>query len=101
MAITSLSANVIKYCSERLPSHRQLDLLQDRIAKLQTEGKVEQKGIAHLCIHMSEGCIDGKEAERLLVMQTSDLLDYIEKIDQREGYYQQVAEENRQKDEEL
>lgn len=101
LAITSLSANVIKYRSDRLPSHRQLDLLQDRIAKLQTEGKVEQKDIAHLCIRMSEGCIDGKEAERLLVMQTSDLLDYIEKIDQRDEYYQQVAEENRQKDEEL
>lgn len=101
LAITSLSANVIKYRSDRLPSHRQLDLLQDRIAKLQTEGKVEQKDIAHLCIRMSEGCIDGKEAERLLVMQTSDLLDYIEKIDQRDEYYQQMAEENRQKDEEL
>lgn len=101
LAITSLSANVIKYRSVRLPSHRQLDLLQNRIAKLQSEGKVEQKDIAHLCIRMSEGCIDGKEAERLLVMQTSDLLDYIEKIDQRDEYYQQVAEENRQKDEEL
>lgn len=101
LAITSLSANVIKYRSDRLPSHRQLDLLQDRIAKLQTEGKVDQKDIARLCIRMSEGCIDGNEAERLLVMQTSDLLDYIEKVDQRDEYYQQVAEENRQKDEEL
>ena len=101
LAITSLSANVIKYRSDRLPSHKQLDQLQDRIARLQTEGKVEQKDIARLCIRMSEGCIDGKEAERLLVMQTSGLLDYIEKIDQRDEYYQQVAEENRQKDEEL
>ena len=101
LAITSLSANVIKYRSDRLPSHKQLDQLQDRIARLQTESKVEQKDIARLCIRMSEGCIDGKEAERLLVMQTSDLLDYIEKIDQRDEYFQQVAEENRQKDEEL
>ena len=101
LAITSLSANVIKYRSDRLPSHKQLDQLQDRIARLQTEGKVEQKDIARLCIRMSEGCIDGKEAERLLVMQTSDLLDYIEKIDQRDEYYQEVAEENRQKEEEL
>ena len=50
---------------------------------------------------MSEGCIDGNEAERLLVMKTSDLLEYIEKIDQRDEYYQQVEEESRQKDEEL
>ena len=101
LAITSLSANVIKYRSDRLPSHKQLDQLQDRIAKLQTEGKVEQKDIARLCIRMSEGCIDGSEADRLLVMQTSDLLDYIEKIDQRDEYYQQVADDNRLKDEKI
>lgn len=101
LAVTSLSATVIKYRSDRLPTHKQLDKLQDRIARLQTEGKVEQKDIARLCIRMSEGCIDGNEAERLLVMKTSDLLEYIEKIDQRDEYYQQVEEESRQKDEEL
>lgn len=101
LAITSLSANVIKYRSDRLPSHKNLELLQDRIAKLQLEGKVGQSDIARLCIRMSEGCIDNHEARRLLIMKTSGLVEYITMKEEREDYYLQVAEENRQKDEEL
>ena len=49
LAITSLSANVIKYRSEHLPSHRQLDKLQGRIAKLQTEGRLNKR-ILHVYV---------------------------------------------------
>lgn len=101
LAITSLSANVIKYRSDRLPSHKNLELLQDRIAKLQLEGKVEQSDIARLCIRMSEGCIDNNEANRLLIMNAEKLIEYITIKEEREEYYLQIAEENRKKDEEL
>ena len=101
LAINSLSANVIKYRSNRLPSHKNLEQLQDRIAKMQLEGKVEQADIARLCIRMSEGCIDDNEANRLLTLKTENLVEYITMKEEREEYYLQIAEENRKKDEEL
>ena len=40
LAMTSLSANVIKYRSEHYPSHKVICKIQDRIARLQIENNV-------------------------------------------------------------
>ena len=66
LAMTSLSANVIKYRSEHYPSHKVICKIQDRIARLQIENNISEASIAKLCIRMSEGEIDRNEADRLL-----------------------------------
>ena len=70
LAATCLSANVIKYRSEKLPNHQLIEQIQDKIAKLQNQGMISQESIAKICVRMSEGCIDNNEAERLLTLSS-------------------------------
>lgn len=94
LAITSLSSNVLKYRSDKAPTHHVINKIQDKVARLQTQGKISQEDIAKLCVRMSEGCIDANESERILSLTSSDFLEYIEKIDKREDIYLQEHEEN-------
>lgn len=87
LAATCLSANVIKYRSEKLPEHQLIEQIQDKVAKLQNEGVISQEAIAKICVRMSEGCIDNNEAERLLTLSSSDFLTYVEKMYEKEDVY--------------
>lgn len=87
LAATCLSANVIKYRSEKLPDHQLIEQIQDKIAKLQSQGMISQESIAKICVRMSEGCIDNNEAERLLTLSSSDFLAYVEKMYEKEDVY--------------
>ena len=51
--------------------------LQDKIAKLQKLGDVSEKAVAKLCIRMAEGAISQEEAEKLLLLSTTDLKKHI------------------------
>lgn len=87
LAATCLSANVIKYRSEKLPDHQLIEKIQDKVAKLQSQGIISQETIAKICVRMSEGCIDDNEAERLLTLSSSDFLSFFDKMYENEDLY--------------
>lgn len=94
LAMSSLSANILRYRSEKGPTIKIIDKIQNRVAKLQTNGLVTQEAIAKLCIRMSEGCIDETEANRLVSMPTSEFVKYVEHIRTSENAYFEKEEEN-------
>ena len=94
LAMSSLSANILRYRSEKGPTAKIVDEIQHKVAKLQTKGLVTQEAIAKLCIRMSEGCIDETEANRLVTMPTSEFVEYVEHIRTSENAYFEVEEEN-------
>lgn len=94
LAMSSLSANILRYMSEKGPTAKIVDEIQHKVAKLQTKGLVTQEAIAKLCIRMSEGCIDETEANRLVTMPTSEFVEYVEHIRTSENAYFEVEEEN-------
>lgn len=94
LAMSSLSANILRYRSEKGPTAKIVDEIQHKVAKLQTSGLVTQEAIAKLCIRMSEGCIDETEANRLVTMPTSEFVEYVEHIRTSENAYFEVEEEN-------
>ena len=94
LAMSSLSANILRYRSEKGPTAKIVDEIQHRVAKLQTNGLVTQEAIAKLCIRMSEGCIDETEANRLVSMPTSEFIKYVEQIRTSENSYYEVEAEN-------
>ena len=94
LAMSSLSANILRYRSEKGPTAKIVDEIQHKVAKLQTNGLVTQEAIAKLCIRMSEGCIDETEANRLVTMPTSEFVEYVERIRTSENAYFEVEEEN-------
>lgn len=94
LAMSSLSANILRYRSEKGPTAKIVDEIQYKVAKLQTNGLVTQEAIAKLCIRMSEGCIDETEANRLVTMPTSEFVEYVEHIRTSENAYFEVEEEN-------
>lgn len=103
LAITSLSANVVNFRSSRYPSGKVVSNLQDKIAKLQKLGDVSEKAVAKLCIRMAEGAISQEEAEKLLLLSTTDLKKHIDdylKMD--EAYIAKSEElENKKRDNSL
>ena len=103
LAITSLSANVVNFRSSRYPSDKVVGNLQDKIAKLQKLGDVSEKAVAKLCIRMAEGAISQEEAEKLLLLSTTDLKKHIDaylKMD--EAYIAKSEElENKKRDNSL
>jgi hypothetical protein len=94
LAISSLSANILRYRSEKCPTAKIVDEIQHKVAKLQTSGLVTQEAIAKLCIRMSEGCIDETEANRLVSMPTSEFVEYVEHIRTSENAYFEIEKEN-------
>lgn len=94
LAMASLSANILRYRSEKGPTAKIVDQIQNKVAKLQKNGLVTQEAIAKLCIRMSEGCIDETEANRLVSMPTSEFVEYIEHIRTSENAYFEKEEEN-------
>ena len=94
LAMSSLSANILRYRSEKGPAAKIVDKIQHRVAQLQTNGLVTQEAIAKLCIRMSEGCIDETEANRLVSMPTSEFIKYVEQIRTSENSYYEVEAEN-------
>lgn len=94
LAMSSLSANILRYRREKGPTAKIVDEIQHKVAKLQTNGLVTQEAIAKLCIRMSEGCIDETEANRLVTMPTSEFVEYVEHIRTSENAYFEVEEEN-------
>lgn len=87
LAMSSLSANILRYRSEKGPTAKIVNEIQNRVAKLQINGLVTQEAIAKLCIRMSEGCIDDTEANRIVSMQTSEFVEYVEHIKTSEYAY--------------
>lgn len=94
LAMSSLSANILRYRSEKCPTVKIVDEIQHKVAKLQTSGLVTQEAIAKLCIRMSEGCIDETEANRLVTMPTSEFVEYVEHIRTSENAYYEIEAEN-------
>jgi hypothetical protein len=94
LAMSSLSANILRYRSEKGPTAKIVDEIQHKVAKLQTNGLVTQEAIAKLCIRMSEGCIDETEANRLVSMPTSEFVEYVEHIRTSENAYYEIEAEN-------
>ena len=95
LAMSSLSANILRYRSEKGPTAKIVNEIQNRVAKLQINGLVTQEAIAKLCIRMSEGCIDDTEANRIVSMQTSEFVEYVEHIKTSEYAYFEKEEENK------
>ncbi len=94
LAMSSLSANILRYRSEKGPTVKIIDEIQNKVAKLQINELVTQEAIAKLCIRMSEGCIDETEANRLVSMPTSEFVEYVEHIRTSENAYFEKEEEN-------
>ena len=94
LAITSLSANVLKFRADKSPAHNVIDKIQDRVASLKLQGQIDDHNIAKLCIRMSEGCIDNVAANRMLKMPTHEFLNSIELMDKREQEYLEGKAEN-------
>jgi len=94
LAMSSLSANILRYRSEKGPTAKIVNEIQHKVAKLQTNGLVTQEAIAKLCIRMSEGCIDETEANRLVSMPTSEFVEYVEHIRTSENAYYEIEAEN-------
>ncbi len=94
LAISSLSSNVFKFRSEKMPPSKVVEDIQNKVSKLQITNHVSQKAIAKLCIRMSEGCIEENEAQRLLMMPTEEFVGYLEQIKDADDAYMEVSEEN-------
>ena len=94
LAMSSLSANVFKFRSERMPSSQTINAIQEKVAKLQVTNQVSPAAVAKLCIRMSEGCIQENEAQQLLLISTDELVSYMEKLKDTDNAYMQVSEEN-------
>jgi hypothetical protein len=94
LAVSSLSASIIRYRNKNIPSVKLIDKIYNRIAKLQSQQLISQKNIANLCIRLSEGCIDEKEANRLIVLTTNDFLQYVNSIEDEAQKHLQISEEN-------
>lgn len=94
LAVSSLSANIFKFRSEKMPPSKVVEEIQNKVAKLQLSNQVSQHAIAKLCIRMSEGCIEEKEAERLIMMPTAEFVDYLEKLRDSDDAYMIVSAEN-------
>lgn len=94
LAVTSLSANVLKYRTGKHPSEKVIKELAAKIATLQQSGYITENALAKLCIRMSEGCIDNSEAERLVSFSTKDFVEYVKLIQDREVAYNDELEEN-------
>lgn len=93
LAATSLSANVFQYRSEKYPTYKVIQRMQEKIIQLQTSNLISQKVIANLCIRMSEGCIDGNEAERLITLKTDDFLQYVDQFKEQDQSIQNAIKE--------
>ena len=94
LSIASLSANVLKFRAERMPSSRIIDQIQQKISKLQISNKVSQETISRLCIRMCEGCIDENEAERIVTMSTKEFRNYIDEIRKQDDKAEEISEQN-------
>lgn len=94
LAVSSLSANIFKFRSEKMPPSKVVEEIQNKVAKLQISNQVSQLAIAKLCIRMSEGCIEESEAERLIMMPTAEFVDYLEKLKDSDDAYMVVSAEN-------
>lgn len=94
LAISSLTANVFRFRSEKMPSSRVVEEIQAKVAKLQLTNQVSQKAIANLCIRMSEGCIEENEAQRLVMMSTDEFVNYLDQLRDSEDAYMEISEEN-------
>lgn len=94
LAVTSLSANVLKYRTEKHSTEKIIKELTSKISSLQQDGYITENALAKLCIRMSEGCIDNTEAERLLVLSTKDFVEYVNKIQVQEEAYAEELEVN-------
>ena len=94
LAMSSLSANILRYRSEKCPTARIIDEIQNKVAKLQINNHVTQEAIAKLCIRMSEGCIDETEANRIVSMPTSEFVEYVQHIRTSEDAYNDIKNEN-------
>lgn len=94
LAISSLSANIFKYRSGKMPSSQVIDEIQDRVSRLQITNQVSQTAVARLCIRMSEGCIQDNEAQRLIQMSTEELTEYMNQLKDSEDAYMEISEEN-------
>lgn len=94
LAMTSLSANVLRYRAEKRPKERVVKEITKKVAILRQSGYITENSLAKLCIRMSEGCIDNTEAERLVTLPTKDFVEYVNKIQSVEGNYADVLEEN-------
>lgn len=94
LAISSLSANVFKFRSEKMPSSKVVEEIQAKVARLEISNQVSQKAIAKLCIRMSEGCIQENEAQRLVLMSTDEFVGYLDQLRDSDDAYMEVSEEN-------
>lgn len=94
LAISSLSANIFKFRSEKMPPSKVVEDIQKKVAKLQISNQVSQQAMAKLCIRMSEGCIEENEAERLILMPTEEFVDYLEKLKDADDAFMEVCAEN-------
>lgn len=94
LSIASLSANVLKFRNDNMPSTKIIDQIQNRIAKLQISNQVSEESISRLCIRMSEGCIAENEAERIVKMSTKELINYIDEIRKQDDKAEEISEQN-------
>lgn len=93
LAITSLSANVINYRSQRYPSYKIISQLQEKVASMQNQGNITEAVVAKLCIRMAEGAIDETEGRRLLTLSTDALKSYLEDMSKRDDAYMKIQDE--------
>lgn len=96
LAATSMSANVLRYRTEKLPTEKVIKDLTHKIDTLQKSGHITENTLAKLCIRMSEGCIDNTEAERLVTLTTADFVEYVNNIQERDAAYTEEHEYNEQ-----
>ena len=101
LAVTSLSANVLRFRSEKLPTDKVVRELTKKIANLQQGGFITENSLAKLCIRMSEGCVDDTEAERLMMMTTDQFLSYVNNIEDKEAAFAEQYEKNLELQEQL
>lgn len=94
LSIASLSANVLKFRNDNMPSTKIIDQIQNRIAKLQISNQVSEESISRLCIRMCEGCIAENEAERIVKMSTKELINYIDEIRKQDDKAEEISEQN-------
>lgn len=94
LSIASLSANVLKFRNDNMPSARIIDQIQNKIAKLQISNQVSQESISRLCIRMCEGCIAENEAERIVRMSTKEFINYLDEIRKQDDKAEEISEQN-------
>lgn len=94
LALTNLSANVVKYRADRCPRHKVVRELEDRIEKLRANGSLQERAIAKLCMRMSEGIIGQDKADELLRLPTEALLQFIKSFEKEEEEAINIRKEN-------